>query len=288
MTLDKIVKGYRNCSLGLEDMYTSAKSVCNTVWDTVDDYRHNLTKSDLKKFGRISLSFLYLTAAAQLVCVNQAEAGPKLAYSRQNSTREASPRSEHRLGLPSDRNIMTSKYGWRQNPFNKKQRDYHKGIDMLGKYVLAAHDGSISRIKKDKLNGNLIEIKNKETGLVTRYSHGKDDTIKHSVGDLVYMGDIIMEVGKSGKTTGPHVHFSVLIEGTYYNPCDFFTAKVEYQDNEIGLRGGSSTPVYHRIERGETLRGISGIFGTPVPQLQEWNGIENPNKIYAKQRLRVK
>lgn len=66
--------------------------------------------------------------------------------------------------------------------------------------------------------GNLVEI-NHGNGYVTRYAHNKDLVVE--VGQTVKKGDVIAKMGTSGRSTGPHVHFEVLINGRQVDPVKF-------------------------------------------------------------------
>jgi len=63
--------------------------------------------------------------------------------------------------------------------------------------------------------GNLVEITHKN-GLATRYGHA--DKILVKVGDVVKKGQVIAKMGSTGRSTGPHVHFEVLMNGHQINP----------------------------------------------------------------------
>ncbi|RMG59124.1 MAG: M23 family metallopeptidase, partial [Gammaproteobacteria bacterium] len=70
--------------------------------------------------------------------------------------------------------------------------------------------------------GNMVEI-NHGNGYVTRYGHGEKVLVE--VGDTVKQGQVIMKMGSTGRSTGPHVHFEVLRHGRHVNPLRFIQAR---------------------------------------------------------------
>jgi murein DD-endopeptidase MepM/ murein hydrolase activator NlpD len=70
--------------------------------------------------------------------------------------------------------------------------------------------------------GKLVEIDH-GNGLLTRYAHASKVLVK--AGDLVKRGQLVAYVGTSGRSTGPHLHFEVLVEGVPQNPARFLAAR---------------------------------------------------------------
>lgn len=104
--------------------------------------------------------------------------------------------------------LLTSGYGKRNDPFTKKQT-FHGGVDLAaeqGSDVLASQDGIVDFRGENGGYGNLIILKH-EMGYETRYGHLSRYQVKH--GDKVRKGQKIGEVGKTGRATGPHLHFEV-------------------------------------------------------------------------------
>ncbi|MBN2795704.1 MAG: peptidoglycan DD-metalloendopeptidase family protein [Clostridia bacterium] len=115
------------------------------------------------------------------------------------------------MKLPVTDYLLTSEFGIRWN------RE-HKGVDLavsVGTPVHAAADGIVTVSKYQGEYGNLIEIDHGD-GIVTRYAH--NSVLKVSVGDVVSQGDLIAMSGNTGKSTGPHVHFELILNGTWVNP----------------------------------------------------------------------
>ena len=123
-------------------------------------------------------------------------------------------------GSPSEEGWISSAYGKRIDPFNGK-KVFHHGIDIAGKQgspILAVADGIITWTGKRSGYGQLVEIDH-GNGYVTRYAHNK--ALIAQVGDRVTKGQSIALMGSTGRSTGPHVHFEVLLEGKAINPYSF-------------------------------------------------------------------
>ena len=116
---------------------------------------------------------------------------------------------------------ITSNYGVREHPIQGVVKE-HTGIDIgntpLGSPVVAAADGIVTYAGWLGGYGNCVMI-NHGDGIVTLYGHG--NKILTSVNTEVKQGDVIMEVGSTGNSTGPHLHFEVRVKGDYTNPLNF-------------------------------------------------------------------
>lgn len=114
---------------------------------------------------------------------------------------------------------VTSPYGYRRSGF-------HTGVDISGsgasgKLVVAAKDGRVEMINRSGSGyGNQIVI-NHGNGVKTRYAHLYSGSISVSVGDSVIAGQPIARVGSTGNSTGPHLHFEVIINGSTQNPMNY-------------------------------------------------------------------
>lgn len=120
---------------------------------------------------------------------------------------------------------ITSGFGWRVHPITGEQR-LHKGIDIgaaMGAPILAASDGVVTEAGwTDGGYGNIVELKHPD-GTLTLYAH--TSRVLVSKGDTVKRGDVIAEVGSTGRSTGPHLHFEVQPDGkTAVDPMDFIAA----------------------------------------------------------------
>lgn len=118
--------------------------------------------------------------------------------------------------LPTD-GWISSKFGHRKSPFTGL-RELHRGLDIAtrkGTPIIATADGVVTYAGKKGLMGNLIVIDHGH-GMVTRYAHIHKFLKKR--GDVVKRGDTIALVGNTGRSTGPHVHYEVHLNGIPVNP----------------------------------------------------------------------
>jgi len=113
---------------------------------------------------------------------------------------------------------ITSPFGTREHPVYGVTK-FHSGIDIgnagFGAPVIAATDGVVSMASYYGGYGNCVMI-NHGNGISTLYGHGQKILV--SVGQEVKKGDLIMEVGSTGVSTGPHLHFEVRVNGSCVNP----------------------------------------------------------------------
>jgi murein DD-endopeptidase MepM/ murein hydrolase activator NlpD len=126
-------------------------------------------------------------------------------------------------GRPITKGWLSSYFGMRTHPISGR-REMHKGIDFagsMGGQVIAVAKGVVTYSGKRYSYGNLIEIAH-GNGYSTRYAH--NSRLMVSVGDTVEKGFQIAEIGSSGRSTGPHVHFEVLKYGREVNPIPFIRA----------------------------------------------------------------
>lgn len=115
---------------------------------------------------------------------------------------------------------VTSDFGFRTNPFTGLTQ-MHEGIDIsnrTGTIVVAPANGFVSDIGSDYAHGKFLIISH-GFGMTTRYSHLNKTLVK--AGQKVKRGDKIAEVGTTGKTTGPHLHYEVKLNSIPVNPMRY-------------------------------------------------------------------
>lgn len=127
----------------------------------------------------------------------------------------------NKIALPNARPVNTgwysSNFGWRIDPFTG-QKAFHEGVDFMaevGTAIHAAGAGIVVVSENSPSYGNMIEIDH-GNGLISRYGHASKLLVK--VGDVVLKGQKIGEVGSTGRSTGPHLHFEVRFRGAPQNP----------------------------------------------------------------------
>ncbi len=115
---------------------------------------------------------------------------------------------------------MTSRFGYRKSPFTGR-RELHKGLDIAnreGTQIIAPADGIVKFTGRKGLLGKAIDIDHGH-GMVTRYGHLKEILKKR--GEQVKRGDIIAEMGDTGRSTGSHLHYEVHLNGVPVNPIKY-------------------------------------------------------------------
>ena len=158
--------------------------------------------------------------AAQVKSVNESLAKQQENWRQHLEWLEALPIS---LPIQSDFRL-TSGFGLRNDPFTGALA-MHEGIDFsaeLGTAVLAAAPGKVVRSEWDSTFGNVIEIKHAENFL-TRYAHLSQRNV--AVNAQVQAGTGIGEVGNSGRSTGPHLHYEIFQNGRVLNPLKVLPVK---------------------------------------------------------------
>ncbi len=125
--------------------------------------------------------------------------------------------------LPVNAEFNASGFGRRIDPITG-QSAMHEGIDFItnpGAPIVAAAGGVVIAAEWHHSFGNMIEIDH-GGDIVTRYAHSSSMLVK--AGDIIKRGQKIAEVGSSGRSTGPHLHFEVRYKGQAQNPAKFLQA----------------------------------------------------------------
>lgn len=128
---------------------------------------------------------------------------------------------------------ITSGYGNRLHPIQGVYKN-HAGIDISGSNVngapvVAAADGVVTYAGWIGGYGNCIII-NHGSGIVSLYGHGSETVA--TVGQVVKQGDIIMKVGSTGNSTGPHVHFEIRKNGEVVDPIPYLNGEITNIDEK--------------------------------------------------------
>ena len=117
---------------------------------------------------------------------------------------------------------LTSGFGWRRNPMGGGGSENHQGVDIAaptGTPVRATGGGTVVFSGWSGAYGNKIIIDH-GLGIRTLYAHNSSNLVR--VGQEVSRGDQIARVGSTGRSTGPHVHYEVIVNGVPVNPTSFF------------------------------------------------------------------
>lgn len=122
-------------------------------------------------------------------------------------------------GIPMGKDFrVTSGFGIRNDPFTG-QLAMHEGLDFVadvGSPIVATAAGTVTRSGWDNSYGNVIEVSHIE-GFSTRYAHLSKRLV--DVGDKVQRGDTIAQLGSTGRSTGPHLHYEVMRNDRVLNPA---------------------------------------------------------------------
>jgi murein DD-endopeptidase MepM/ murein hydrolase activator NlpD len=117
----------------------------------------------------------------------------------------------------------SSSFGWRADPFTGRSA-FHEGLDFpasIGTAIVAAAAGVVIAAEYHPQYGNMLDIDH-GNDIITRYGHASRLLVK--VGDIVQRGQRIADIGSTGRSTGPHLHFEVRIKGVAQDPRKFLNA----------------------------------------------------------------
>ena len=121
---------------------------------------------------------------------------------------------------------ITSNYGMRTHPITGVYK-LHTGVDIsagIGTDFTAMANGIVVKAEYNAAYGNMV-ILDHGGGVQTLYAHGSQIMVQ--VGQEVKTGDVVLKVGSTGYSTGPHAHFEVRINGTPVNPLDYVSIPEE-------------------------------------------------------------
>ena len=119
--------------------------------------------------------------------------------------------------------LLGSSFGWRIDPVNGRSA-LHTGLDFpseQGTPIVAAAGGVVVAQEYHPAYGNMVEVDH-GNDLITRYAHASKVLVKK--GDVIKRGQKIAEVGSTGRSTGAHLHFEVLVQGVFQDPQKFLNA----------------------------------------------------------------
>ncbi len=123
-------------------------------------------------------------------------------------------------GRPIANGNKTSGFGYRRDPISGRRIE-HLGLDYsgpVGEPIVALADGVVTFAGKNAGYGNMVELEHVD-GYLTRYAHNQSNLVKK--GERVAKGDVIATLGSTGRSTGPHVHLEVRLDGAPIDPGFF-------------------------------------------------------------------
>lgn len=165
---------------------------------------HTMTESELQQeIAKLSLAMQQRSDRLDLL---------ENALLQQNMQKNTMPN-----GKPVNADYRSSSYGWRVDPFSGKMA-FHEGLDFTaqtGSAIYAAAGGIVTTAELTPDYGKIVKIDH-GGGVETRYAHASKLLVK--VGERVKKGQIIAEVGSTGRSTGAHLHFEVRLNGAPLDP----------------------------------------------------------------------
>ena len=117
--------------------------------------------------------------------------------------------------------LITDGYGWRANPFGGRGGEFHDGLDIAAPYgtaVRATADGKVEQAGWNGSYGISVTLYHRD-GIETLYGHMCRVAV--SAGQTVKKGQVIGYEGSTGRATGAHCHYQVMINGTAVNPMTY-------------------------------------------------------------------
>lgn len=133
---------------------------------------------------------------------------------------------------PVDASYSSSSFGWRVDPFTGRNA-FHEGLDFpasVGTAIVAAAAGVVIAAEYHPQYGNMLDIDH-GNDVVTRYAHASRLLVR--VGDIVRRGQHIADIGATGRSTGPHLHFEVRIKDVAQDPRKFLNAGTDLAKVDI-------------------------------------------------------
>ncbi len=182
--------------------------------------RHKVAVSDIVEInGIIDPSRISVGQPLFLYGVETLMARLDKTSKKKRKRRKRRSRGGLQLVWPLKKGVLTSGYG-------PRGRRVHKGIDLAAKPgtpIFAVADGTvIYSDNKQRGYGNLVIVEH-EGRTVSVYAHNRRNLVDE--GDRVGQGSPIAEVGNTGRSTGPHLHFELRVKGRAVNPLDYLPAR---------------------------------------------------------------
>lgn len=173
--------------------------------------------------------------------------------------------SKHgRLPVDEQNYKITSHFGPRIDPITKKAGAFHNGLDISAANISGANIYSVLPGKVVNVNynanglGHYIVVEH--DGLTVTYAHMQQRS-NFNIGDTVSTSDVIGAVGTTGRSTGPHLHLEMKIDGQRVNPFTML-------EDVLGVENET-----YKVVSGDTLYKISQEYGTTVANLKSYNNL---------------
>ena len=151
---------------------------------------------------------------------------------------------------PLDTGRISSGYGMRVHPVLRRRKRHH-GVDLAaptGTPVYATADGAVSRADRSRTYGLVIYVDH-GAELQTRYAHLSKLLVAD--GQEVRKGDVIGYVGSTGRSTGPHLHYEVRVDGVAVNPIPYMTGETQIADASANAALGETGRIRPGVQTGQ-------------------------------------
>ncbi len=193
--------------------------------------------------------------------------------------------------------VFSSNYGYRRGRM-------HNGVDLSARNgasdICAYMDGVVRISRYISQFGNTIVLRH-QNGMETIYAHNSKNFVKR--GDIVKAGDVIAQVGSTGRSTGKHLHFEIRVDGVALDPNLFLDVKNntlkkgvvyvhKFSDKQILASAQQDkskviVKTYHKIRSGDTLGAIARKYRVPMKQICSLNNISTTTILRIGRSLRI-
>lgn len=201
----------------LRDKYSKKEEARGGPW-VAPRFQNNASRDLNQDFSSAIEEFKQTQAAVKNLTLN---------WSAQLSWLHALP-----TGIPMGKDYrVTSGFGIRNDPFTG-QLAMHEGLDFvadIGSSIIATAAGTVTRSAWDASYGNVVEVSHIE-GFITRYAHLSKRLVE--VGQKVQRGDTIAQLGSTGRSTGPHLHYEVIRNDRVLNPTQMLLQTTTTASNQ--------------------------------------------------------
>jgi murein DD-endopeptidase MepM/ murein hydrolase activator NlpD len=201
----------------LRDKYSKKEEARGGPW-VAPRFQNNASRDLNQDFSSAIEEFKQTQAAVKNLTLN---------WSAQLSWLHALP-----TGIPMGTDYrVTSGFGIRNDPFTG-QLAMHEGLDFvadIGSPIIATAAGTVTRSAWDASYGNVVEVSHIE-GFITRYAHLSKRLVE--VGQKVQRGDTIAQLGSTGRSTGPHLHYEVIRNDRVLNPTQMLLQTTTTASNQ--------------------------------------------------------
>jgi murein DD-endopeptidase MepM/ murein hydrolase activator NlpD len=201
----------------LRDKYSKKEEARGGPW-VAPRFQNNASRDLNQDFSSAIEEFKQTQAAVKNLTLN---------WSAQLSWLHALP-----TGIPMGKDYrVTSGFGIRNDPFTG-QLAMHEGLDFvadIGSPIIATAAGTVTRSAWDASYGNVVEVSHIE-GFITRYAHLSKRLVE--VGQKVQRGDTIAQLGSTGRSTGPHLHYEVIRNDRVLNPTQMLLQTTTTASNQ--------------------------------------------------------